>query len=417
VKKVLQGALLLGVALASWLVLTTWTGFSRIPDAVPFRSVPAKGIDELVVRFADDMVRRARKELGVVGLSAAVSVEGRVVWAAAAGYADLETRRALHPDSMLRIGSTSKAVTATLLARLVDEGVVDLDTPIERYMKVPNPQWAPLTPRQLASHTAGLPGYEENTDLPGLYQTVVMHRRYDDVVDALDIFDGTSLLYEPGTAFHYSSFDVNLLSAALQGASQRPFLDILQERVLGPLKMTSTAGDGHVSEGRVASFYELRAGGQAKPWRRVDLTQKLASGGLLSTPSDLARLCGGWFDPAFLRPETVKAFWEPQRLRSGAVNDQAYAIGWRASLGSEALGSLGVTDRFHHGGVSKGAMSWLVCYPERRLGIALSVNSLLENFDDLARMEPPIAQWFAGTVGKPLLGGTSSRSASPAGEP
>ncbi len=385
------------VAIAAWFGIDV-RGWTRIPADAPLQSRVLQPAYTQAARAADALLRDAQKELGVVGLSGAVSIDGELVWAAAAGWADLESHRSMTPDAIFRIGSTSKALTATLLARLVDEHVIDLDAPISRYMKVPNPQWAALTARQLASHTAGLPGYEENRDVWGLYQSVVLHRRYDDVADSLEIFDDTDLLYPPGAAFHYSSFDVNLLSAVMQSAAHQPYLELLQQRVLDPLRMLSTSGDGHAAQAdRIATFYELRAA-KAKPWRRVDLTQKLASGGLLSTSADLTRLCGGWFDAGFIQPQTVQTFWEPQRLHSGALNEQGYALGWRAKKDSKALADLGETERYHHGGVSKGAMSWLVCYPEYKLGVALNINSLLDNFDALADREPAISRIFAAAL-------------------
>lgn len=351
---------------------------------------------EAAGKSASEMLRDARQHLGLIGISAAVSIDGQVVWAAAAGLAEVENHpRPLTPEIAFRIGSTSKAVTATLLARLVDRGVIDLDAPISTYMpQLPNPDWARLTARQLASHTAGLPEYAENRDLWGLYQTAALKRHFSDVNEALEIFDDTALLSAPGETFHYTSFDVNLLAAVMQAALKKPYLDALREEVLLPLHMNATGGDhAYVKPENIAAFYEVQ-GAEAKRWRDVDLSQKWPSGGLVATSSDLARLCGGWFDAKYLSPATVAKFWEPQRLKSGEVNEQGYAIGWRARPESTEISQQHPTPRYHHGGVSKGAMSWLVCYPEARLGIALNINSLLERFGDLADVEPPIARLF-----------------------
>lgn len=374
-------------------------GWIAIPPNAPFVSNVIDPYYSSSAQAGAALLRRAHEELGLVGLSAAVSVDGKLVWTASVGWADIERGRPMTPETILRIGSTSKAVTATALARLVDAGIMKLDEPISTHLsELPNDAWRSLTPRHLASHTAGLPGYEENRDLWGLYQTIMLQRPFDDVRDTLDIFDDTDLLFEPGTAFHYSSFDVNLLGATLQAAAGKPFLALLDEQVFIPLGMRASGGEGRIKDAsRIATFYETRTS-RARPWRKVDLSQKWPSGGLLSTSADLTLLCGGWFDSGFLDPQTVQVFWEPQRLASGEVNGQNYAIGWRSDRDSEALGAEHRTDRVHHGGVSKGAMSWLVCYPQYKLGIALNINSKLEEFHWLADREPPITKAFVDAL-------------------
>jgi serine beta-lactamase-like protein LACTB len=384
--------LLLG-ALAWW--ITDLGGWQEIPTgaAGEMRMVDNSLATESAQALA--AMRDAREQLGAVGLTAAVSIDGEVVWSAALGWADIATRTPASTRTVMRIGSTSKALTATLLARLVDQGVIGLDQPIGSIVQtLPNPEWSRLTPRQLASHTAGLPGYSGNRDLWGLWQTIALERHFDDVIESLAIFDNNSLAYEPGTKFHYSTFDTNLLGAVMQSATQERYLELLRREVLEPLELTATRGDhaGPAPPG-LATFYEIRSG-QARRWRDVDLSQRWPGGGLLSTSSDLVRLCGGWMDNGYLSPQTVAQFWQVQKLASGADNEQGYALGWRAEPASKALGADIVTPRYHHGGITKGAMSWLVCYPQARLGVAINTNTLLDDISGLTELEPRITRAF-----------------------
>lgn len=386
---------------AAWLGLDQF-GWQKIPAEAPYDSQVLDPRYASAAIAAEPLVKAAYKEIGAPGLSIAVSVGGRVVWTAGVGWANISWQKPVNAGTIFRVGSTSKAITATALAREVDAGLIDFDAPISNYMpKLPNPEWGQLTARQLTSHTAGMVHYAENRDLYGVFQSIALAKRYTDVTDALEIFDGNRLMYPPGTKFHYSSFDVNLLSAVMQAAEKKPFLDIVKERVLVPLGMNSTAGDQTIKETpRMAVFYRVR-GQAAKQWRKVDLSQKWASGGMLSTSSDLARLCGGWTDPDFITSKTAEMFLEPQRLASGAVNEQGYAHGWRARPDSDALGADRKTPRYHHGGVTSGALSWLVCYPEKRLGVAMNVNARLEPFDVLSGKEPAIARLFFDAVPDP----------------
>jgi len=109
-----------------------------------------------------------RDTIAAPSISAAVSVDGHVVWAGSVGWANIRDSKPATPQTTYRIGSTSKVVTATALARLSADKRLDIDAPISGYMTdIPNKEWENFTSRQLASHTAGLTAYEENNDWIG----------------------------------------------------------------------------------------------------------------------------------------------------------------------------------------------------------------------------------------------------------
>ena len=140
-----------------------------------------------------------RERHGFPALTAAVSIDGEVTWTGAVGWADLDARIAATRDTVMRIGSTSKAVTATALARLIDRGEMSLDAPLSEYSTDwPNPAWHDLTPRQLGSHTAGMPEYEDNGDRMGQLATLFGSHHYSSVRESLEIFDGADCATWPG---------------------------------------------------------------------------------------------------------------------------------------------------------------------------------------------------------------------------
>ncbi|MBT5708550.1 MAG: beta-lactamase family protein [Verrucomicrobia bacterium] len=329
-------------------------------------------------------------------MTAAVAIDGAVVWTGAVGWADLNARTPASRDTVMRIGSTSKAVTATALARLVDSSEMSLDAPLSDYHDHwPNTAWNELTPRQLASHTAGLPGYENNGDRMGQMITLCGCRHYTSVVESLAIFDGSDLIYEPGTDFAYSSFDVNLLGAAISFSQEQPFLDVLARLVFDPLELVAT---GSESDGKVrsdlAQFYQQDRD-RVRTWKPFDLSQRLPGGGLVSTSADLVRIGCSWLDPEFISIETRQAMWTPQVLKNGDVNEQNYAIGWRYYPDAKWPGDDSRALPFaHHGGTTKGAMSWLVVYPDYQCSIAININTRTENYSDFNSVEGRIAGLF-----------------------
>lgn len=383
------------------------TGWQPIPNAVPatqqiFRDEFSKAADQA---FAS--LQQSRTQQQMPALTAAIAWQGKLLWAGAAGYADISTKRAASTQSQFRIGSTSKAVTATAVARAIANGTLQLDVPIARYKaNLPNSQWQDLTLRQLLSHTAGLPGYEQNDDWRGLIQSWLKQRHFPNVDDALQIFDDATLQYKPGHGFLYSSFDVNLASSVLQSASQTPFPDYLNQQISMPLHLQSL-GPAHLPHTEQVTFYQSKAG-EVKPHWPVDLSQKLAGGGLAASSIDLVTIGSAWFDPEFIPAQLQLEFWTPQRLADGSVNPQNYALGFRRTehdnLYCDKDNPLKKTIRYvHHGGVSDGAQSWLVIYPDYQLVLAMNTNIVKEDFCDFARQAAGIVRPFLQQIDPSLF--------------
>jgi len=374
-------------------------GCSAETYELPATHLPYQGFvsPDFVLGEAPEVAQRAmtahRKSLGAPSFSAAVAHRGDILWAGASGFANVEREIPARLDTRYRIGSTSKAVTATLTARMREAGLIDLDEPIQTYMPDVAEHWRRLTLRQLHSHTAGIPGYENNSDLWGKWLSWRRQKHYSDVVHALEQFDDAALLYPPGEGFYYSSFDVVLASAVLQSAAQRPFLELLEIYVTQPLGVYMISADYAEKEvPHRAQFYDLQKDGVRRA-RSVDLSSRWASGGLVSTSSDLAKLGCAYFDPAFLSPITRQEWWTPQRLKNGDVNEQFYALGWRSQRANSKTFGREVW-LVHHGGISVGAMSWLVVYPEYELSVAINMNTQARDFAEFSAVLPKIAKGF-----------------------
>ena len=363
------------------------TGWVVLPDEIPpDRQNVLNPLFEAAGQQALEILHQQRERIGTPAISAAVAVDGELFWAGAAGWADIKNLTPVTPETQFRIGSTSKALTATALARLVDQDMIDLDTPIEAYFdSLPNPDWTPITARQLASHTAGIPHYGGNSDRVGLYRSIALQTHYRDMRDAVAVFDGSELLFEPGTDFEYSSLGTVLLGAAMSHAADKPFRTLMDELVFDPLAMQSTiVAPKKAPEGSsLATFYYRDNAGnnhRYREWRPVDLSHRLPAGGFASTPSDLVRLGAAQLDDGFISPATRAEFWIPQVLADGEVNEQGYAIGWRWR--EWEVDEFGMVRNANHGGVSRGSQSWLLVFPDYNMAIAFVINIRTESFHE-----------------------------------
>lgn len=345
---------------------------------LPYQADHAPGHATFATR-AEAILNTVRAKSNAPGISAAVAHQGQIVWLGALGYADIATHTALTPEHQFRIGSTSKAVTATLMAKLMQTQGFQLDTPLsDSLTPLPNPAWRDITARHLASHSAGLPHYKGNEDLLGFYHSLSLSQQFDRVQDAVALFDEGPLRSAPGDAFYYSSYGTVLLSAVLAQHAQRPYLDLLQHHIFKPLGMTRSGAESVAD--KLATFYFNRRGQDAQyiPWRAVNLSHRLAGGGLISTPGDLVRLGSGYLDPSYLHTDVRAQIWTPQRLNHGEVNPQNYALGWRRH--EYQPDNIPLFTYYHHGGVSRGSQSMLIVVPEHQLSVAVNINSKTKPF-------------------------------------
>lgn len=405
----LKIGLVLFVATVAWLIWPFYSFYAHMGKApflpIGWESMPDESppvMQEVLDPTYTDAGHRTmgfmqarREQIGAPAFSAAVLISGNIVWRGTVGWADIQSKKPVSLNTQFRIGSTSKALTGTALARMVDRGEIDLDTPISKIMsELPNSQWKDITPRQLASHMAGMPHYKQNGDLLGLYKTVTLDDYFADVREAVSLFDGSPLLFEPGTDFEYSSLGTVLLGAVMSEAAGKPYRQIIQDEVLTPAQVTSTvvAPRRTAEHAESATFYVIQ-GDRYRAWRPVDLSHRLPGGGFASTPSDLVKIGALQLADGYLSKETRAVFWAPQSLNSGETNEQDYALGWRWR--EWEIEGLGIARNANHGGVSRGAQSWLLVFPDFDMVVAFNINSKTDEFADFGMFYQDIVREFA----------------------
>ena len=105
-------------------------------------------------------------EAGIPGLAIAVSVDGKMSWKHGFGYADVENRVLANSATVMRIASISKSITAAAVAKLHEEGLLDLDKPVTEYVESWPKHHPTITTRQLLSHMSGIRHYERGSSEP-----------------------------------------------------------------------------------------------------------------------------------------------------------------------------------------------------------------------------------------------------------
>lgn len=329
---------------------------------------------------ADAVAQRLLAANPAPALSVAVARPSGLVWAKAYGKADLQLDVATTPAQRFGLGSVSKVVTAAAAARLVTRGLIALDDPIVRWLPDLPAQHRQTTLRQLFTHRAGIRHYDLPRDLgakaPG---GSVGQRVYRSNREILDIFINDPLVGPPGGKVVYSSYGYTLASIVMETAAGRPFLELLKAEVGGPFGLASLEGDDPftVKPGRVSGYtdagtytslgYVMAKDGWANA-RRENPAYKWAAGGLIMTPSDIAK-----FGAAHLESPTSAITAAERALLFTPMTEKAgnmppLGLAWRIDADEKGRA------RWHHAGSDEGSRASLVIYPQLGLSIALATN-------------------------------------------
>lgn len=338
------------------------------------------------VEQARQIARTSLTELNLPGLSVAVGVAGDIVWAEGFGWANLEQRLPVAPETKFRIGTASKALTSAAVGLLVEKERLHLDAEIQTYVPAfPKKQW-PVTLRELMAQVAGV-----RTD--GGDEGPLLSEHCERPVDGLKSFAESSLLFEPGTKYRDSSYSWILVSAAVEAAADEPFLRFMRKQIFEPLGMDDTRADSAtepIAERATPYFPRFAADPRYGPdlMRPIDYSCYAGASAFLSTPSDLVRFVIAINSGKLLQPGTVQLLQTSQRLASG--QETGYGLGW--DLETAALMGKETALVGHDGESLGGTVASFMTFPE--YGIVVSVTSNT-SYADTFSIAVKIAQAFA----------------------
>jgi serine beta-lactamase-like protein LACTB, mitochondrial len=308
-------------------------------------------------------------------LSIAVMRGSELLWAEAFGKVDLELGSAAGVAHRYRLGSVSKVITATLAAQLAAKGKVDLDAHISRYMPDLPEQHRLSTLRQLLTHRGGIRHYLPKDSAAGA-PGPIDQRLYRSNADILAVFIDDPLIARPGERVSYSTFGYTLASLVLENAAGAPFLELVQREIAAPLGLASLGPDDPMVlvPDRVRGYHPASILKNVRPdfggkWGNIpsnNPTYKWAGGGLLATPTDLARFGAAHLAPGSLAKSALDTLFTVHTERT--ERSPPLGLGWR--IDQDAAQRL----RWHHAGGQDGARASLVVYPKEKLSIALATN-------------------------------------------
>jgi CubicO group peptidase (beta-lactamase class C family) len=357
---------------ASIALVTACTAGGSPPSGATVTRLDGTTIDTTALSRQIDTLTRAAN---VHGITVTIFNDATPVYTRAFGFADTPAGKPLRTDTEIYGASLSKAVFSVLVMKLVEQGVLDLDKPLQEYVSTPlyenrgtswhedlsdlrsDPRYRRITARMSMSHTTGLPGW-----------------RWFEPDQKLRIH------FEPGSRFSYSGEGMTLLQIVIQKITGKSLEELMREHVFGPYGMTMSS---YTWQPRFESDYAVGHASDGKPYPKDKDNAARAPSTLETTTDDYVRFMTAVLRRDGLTDASWNEIFKPQvRIRTRtqfgpgstettSANDAlelSYGLGWGLQKTPHGLGAFkeGHGDGFQH---------YSIVYPEKKLGVLLMSNS------------------------------------------
>jgi CubicO group peptidase (beta-lactamase class C family)/D-alanyl-D-alanine dipeptidase len=327
-------------------------------------------------------------------LSIALVDDQQTVWAEGFGFADPIKKVPATAQTVYRVGSVSKLFTDIAVMQLVEQGKLDLDLPVTRYLpdfKPRDPFGRPVTLRQLMSHRSGLVreppvGHYFDPSNPTLGATIASLNK-------------TSLVYAPESRTKYSNAAIAAVGYVLERTQKQPFPKYLKRAVLDPLGLDGSSFEPTASITKeLAKAYMWTVDGRVFEAPTFELGISPA-GSMYTTVNDMGRFMSAMFAGGqgakgrMLKSATLEQMWTPQFAPAGQKTGYGIGFGIRESEGRRTIG---------HGGAIYGFATTLKAMPDDKLGAVVvttkdSANAVTNRIADFA-----LKAMLAAREGRPI---------------
>lgn len=310
----------------------------------------------------------------VAGVAAGYCVEGKTIGQSSAGYANIKTNQKFELDTKVRMGSIAKPMTALATMQLVEQGLIDLDVPIQKYIPdYPKHPKTQITVRHLLSHTSGIDGYKDGresnttTNYPTLYE-------------ALDIFKDRDLLFEPGTQYSYTTYGYTVIGVVIEKVSGISFEEYMQKNIWDKADMTNTGVEKFGKKmGNQSELYSRNNGkGKAKIAKENNLSNRIPAGGFYTNLEDMLKFGNAVLNHIFVKESTMDLMRQHHSLEK---ENNAYGFGWFLYASKPNEGNI-----IGHPGGQTGNTSFLFIVPSKK-----AVSVILANTSRAQSVIDPIA--------------------------
>lgn len=277
----------------------------------------------------EDYLREKMQRKRIPGMQVAVVRDGRLLFSGSYGVANLQDQVAVTPQSVFSINSATKAFTGVAILQLVQDGKLDLDAPISRYLDGLPPQWQPIRVRQLLNHTSGLPDILVPPRAQGTGTLVGGGSEEQAWVQVQTL----PMDFATGTAYRYNQTNYAILGKIIDKLSGQPFTDFIRQRQFEPAGMRSASfGDSRDVTAHRATPYRypqgagtLRSGKLENAFDEFPVILRTGAG-INASAQDVAQWLIALQQGKLLSSDHLAELWTAGRFNDGRPTP--WANGW-----------------------------------------------------------------------------------------
>ncbi len=297
----------------------------------------------------DDFVRAGMKASHIPGVSLAVVQKGRIVKAAGYGVANLEWSVPASENTVYEIGSISKQFAAEAILLLREDGKLNLDEPLSKYIAHTPAAWQRITIRHVLNHTAGLADFDSG-------KIGFSYRREYSASEFVELLGAQPLAFQPGERWNYTNA-FPLIGIVVERAAGKPYMDFVTERIFKKLGLASArfkVQEEVVSQRAAGYLWKDGVYRHGEPLRPAIIAP---NGGVMMSAVDFAKWDMAMTSGKILSRASLDEMVKPARLNNGLT--MSHGLGWfvdtfaghrfGAHWGSTVTGNSAVIRRYDEG--------------------------------------------------------------------
>lgn len=306
--------------------------------------------------------RTILEESPVSGFSLAVFYKGQILFTKGYGFADIAAQSPMTGETVFRIASITKQFTTAGIMLLVEEGQVNLDDPLKKYLPEYPEFENEISIRRLLTHTSGIGDYVELTAWPEM-ENIPLSRH-----ELVKSFSKLPLLFNPGDQWYYSNSGYYLLGLVIEKVSRLSYSEFVKRRLVDKAGLKKTFYCPTSQDYPFAAKGYRTKKGQILPADPYIVDHAYAAGALCSTALDLIKWNEALASGVIIKEKSYELMTKPVILNDGKSTETNYGFGLE-------LGSFLNHRMVSHGGDIKGFTSQLNFFPEDHLSIAILINT------------------------------------------